>query len=97
MGGSLVLDNGSVIGGDWDCYPKGLTAEACSALYLRDIKARTATDGAIVLLHHNYLIPGQYEYDLTREIIEGLPPNIRVISILNHPAFNQPAQTAASR
>jgi hypothetical protein len=39
------------MGGDWDCYQRGFTPEACGALYLRDIKQYSAHHDVVVLLH----------------------------------------------
>jgi hypothetical protein len=88
VGGSFVLDDGSVIGGDWDCPNQGLSAQECGNLYLRDIRTVTQRHGAILLLHH-YVIPGAYALQLIKTIIEGLDSDIRIVDIREHPAFSR--------
>jgi peptidoglycan/xylan/chitin deacetylase (PgdA/CDA1 family) len=88
VGGRFVLDDGTVMGGDWDCPNRGLTPEACGDLYLRDIRSVTPVHGAIVLLH-NYVIPGEYSLRVIQRIIEHLDADVRVVDIRTHPAFRE--------
>jgi hypothetical protein len=86
VGGAFRLDDGSWMGGDEDCYARGMTPEACGDLYLRDIRAITQNRGAIVLLHH-YVIPGWYALRLAQKVVGELDLDIEVADIRAHPAF----------
>ena len=86
VGGAFQMDDGTTIGGDWDCPRKGLSAEQCGDLYLRDIRKVTRLHGAIVLLH-DVVNPASYELALIRHIIENLDEGIRIVDIRTHPAF----------
>jgi len=52
VGGWMYAADGvTPMGGDWDCYQKGYTPQACGALYVRDIEEYSAYSGVVVLLH----------------------------------------------
>jgi hypothetical protein len=52
VGGWMYEADGvTPMGGDWDCFQKGYTPEACGALYVRDIEQYSAYNGVVVLLH----------------------------------------------
>lgn len=76
------------MGGDWDCPSKGLTPEQCGDLYLREIRAGTKDHGAIVLFH-NYVLPGLYEFKLISYVVNNLDSDIQVVDIRTHPDLHK--------
>ena len=73
--GGAFLDDGTWIGGDWDCFADGMSAKACGDLYVDAIRA--ALHGVIVLLHVRTeamtgLDGNGFALKLTRYIVEHL-------------------------
>lgn len=83
VGGYFEANGG--MGGDWDCYNRDYSPEACGDIYVGDIIRKSQSHGVIMLLHNRteVMMGSDYALKITRYILKRLGPDYKFVPLLD--------------